>query len=137
MFMLLWPVLQAERRTVVAALVARGFADVSLPAVRLLHELRARPTTIQALAKAAGVTKQFCARELTKLARGGLVLVQDSLTDMRACEVSIRPDGVRALATVSAAKTALDAAMAQRLGKTDAAHLRRIVARLAPKPADR
>ncbi len=134
MFMLLSPVLQAEREAVVAALVARGFADVSLPALRLLYELRGGSVTIQGLARAAGVTKQFCARELKKLAQGGLVLVQDSLTDMRAREVSIEPDGLRALVTVSAAQAALDKVLAQRLGRTDASHLRRIVARLASKP---
>ncbi len=128
---LLNAVVQREREALVAALARRGFAGVSLPAVRLLAEVKAGPKSVQALADATGTTKQFCGREVKRLADAGYLGVHPSDEDRRALVVSLLERGRRLMAAAREVKHELDAGIARRLGERDARLLRRLLARLA------
>ncbi len=126
---------QRERDALVRALQAHGFDGIALPEVRLLAELKAEPRSIQALADATATTKQYCAREVTKLEEAGFVSRAASAGDRRMILVSLRARGRRLLDATRAAKHALDAAVARRLGNQEARTLRRLLARLLDEPA--
>jgi DNA-binding MarR family transcriptional regulator len=127
---LLNAVTQRQRDALVAALTRRGFAGVALPAVRLLAELTQGARSVQALADATATTKQFCAREVKRLAQGGYVTLANSVEDRRVTLVLLTTTGRRLMAAVRQAKRELDGVIAQRLGAADARTLRRLLARL-------
>jgi DNA-binding MarR family transcriptional regulator len=127
---LLNAVTQRQRDALVAALTRRGFAGVALPGVRLLAELTQGARSVQALADATATTKQFCAREVKRLAQGGYVTLANSVEDRRVTLVLLTTTGRRLMAAVRQAKRELDGVIAQRLGAADARTLRRLLARL-------
>ncbi len=130
---LLSVVTQNEREALVAALERRGFHGVSLPAVRLLAELKDAPKSVQSLADATGTTKQFCAREVKRLDEAGYLEVAPSEEDRRAVVVSLGPHGRRLMAAARDIKRELDGAIVRRLGEKDARVLRTLLARLAAR----
>jgi DNA-binding MarR family transcriptional regulator len=127
---------QRERDALVRALVARGFAGIGLPEVRLLAELGEEARSIKALAAATATTKQYCGREVKKLAGEGYVSMAESTGDRRVILVSLRARGRRLLDAARVAKHELDGAVARRLGGKDAHALRRLLVRLVDGPTD-
>jgi DNA-binding MarR family transcriptional regulator len=121
---------QRERATLVAALSARGFDDIALPGARLLAALREGDASIQTLADATDTTKQFCAREVQKLATARYVRLATSKEDRRVTLVSLAPRGHDLLEASRATKRELDQTVSKKLGAQNARTLRRLLARL-------
>ncbi|MEQ1502260.1 MAG: MarR family winged helix-turn-helix transcriptional regulator [Myxococcota bacterium] len=123
-----------ERETLAIRMRERGFDGVATPELRLLAELRDGPRSIQALARSSGTTKQFCAREVRKLAALGCVATGPGADDRRTVEVTLAPRGTAALIAAAEVKRELDRAIDARLGPDDARTLRGLLVRLLADP---
>ncbi|AKV02642.1 hypothetical protein AKJ09_09305 [Labilithrix luteola] len=122
---------QRQRERLLVALEARGFEGIAMPEVRLAKELEQRgPSSIQTLADATETTKQFCAREVKKLERGGYVVSKASQGDRRVTLVGLAPKGQRLLEAVHDVKSELDGGIAEKLGGPNATRLRTLLERL-------
>lgn len=122
---------QRQRESLLAALEARGFEGIAMPEMRLLKELDHRgPSSIQALAVATETTKQFCAREVKKLERGGYLVITSNEGDRRVTLVAIGSNGRRLLEVINDVKSELDSVIEAKLGDESAEELRSLLERL-------
>lgn len=78
---------RAERMTTLERLHALGWSDVSLADTGLLANLDTAGSTITALARRSGITRQAASQQIATLERQGLVQRMDSPADARAAIV--------------------------------------------------
>ena len=87
---------RAEATATLERIHARGYSEVSLTDTNLLANLDTDGSTITALARRAGVTRQAASQQVTALERSGYVQRQASGSDARAVIV-IQTERGRAL----------------------------------------
>jgi DNA-binding MarR family transcriptional regulator len=126
-FTLLTSVANQQRDALAETLRRRGFDGIGLPGFRLVAELERGERSVQGLAAATGTTKQFCAREVHRLAEEGYLTLQSSEDDRRVTLISPSERGRRFMAAVREVKHELDSAIVKRLGASDARRFRRML----------
>jgi DNA-binding MarR family transcriptional regulator len=88
---------RAETTETLRRLQARGYRDISLQDTNLLANLDTEGTTITALARRAGVTRQAASQQVAALARKGYVTRRADRSDARAVVVRHTAKGRRLL----------------------------------------
>lgn len=100
----------------IAALRARGYADLTLAHISLLPHLDSNGTRVTMLAERAGMTKQGAGQLVRDLERLGYLQRAPDPTDGRAQLVTFTPAGARLLAHAVEVVGELDAEYARLLG---------------------
>jgi DNA-binding MarR family transcriptional regulator len=107
---------RAERAATLRQLQEQGYADVSLGDTNLLANLDTEGTTVTALARRAGVTRQAASQQVAALESAGYVERRPSETDGRAVVVVQTARGRALLAEALDVVEALEAEYAAVLG---------------------
>lgn len=116
---------RAETSATLEAIRRVGFDDVSLVDTNLLANLDTGGTTISALARRAGVTRQAASQQVAALVRSGYVQTRASKTDGRATVVIQTAKGRKLLDTALDVVEDLERSYADVLGAKDLAALKR------------
>lgn len=107
---------RAETTATLDGIRRRGFGDISLSDAGLLANLDTEGTSISALARRAGVTRQAASQQLAGLERAGYVERRSSSTDGRAVLIIQTPRGRDLLAAALDVVDELEASYAEHLG---------------------
>lgn len=107
---------RAETTETLERIHARGYTDVSLTDTNLLANLDTEGTTITALARRAGVTRQAASQQVAALERLGYVERRPSPDDARAAVIYQSARGRRLLNDALDIVAALEADYAKHLG---------------------
>jgi DNA-binding MarR family transcriptional regulator len=123
--------LRVYNKTLVTALVARGFRDFSAAFPQILSNLDTQGTRIGVLAARAGLTRQAAGQLVAEIERCGYVQRRAAPDDARAIVVRFTPRGRRLLETVLELVEATEARFAAVLGQASFEHLKTELAVLA------
>lgn len=115
---------RAETTTTLERVQQLGYTDVSLADTNLLANLDTEGTSISALARRAGVTRQAVSQQVAGLERAGYVERRPSETDGRAVSVIQTPRGRALLADALGIVEDLEAGYAEHLGDARLADLK-------------
>ncbi len=107
---------RAETMTTLERIHQRGYSDISLGDTNLLANLDTEGTSISALARRAGVTRQAASQQVAALERARYVERRDSDTDGRAVIIVQTPRGRALLEDALDIVQDLEAAYAEHLG---------------------
>jgi DNA-binding MarR family transcriptional regulator len=121
---------QAERRDTLSRLRQRGYADVTHADTALLASLDTDDTTISALARRCGVTRQAASQQLALLERKGYVSRQPDPGDSRAVLVRRTGRGHALLRDALEVVAGIEAQYAEHLGAERLAALKELLADL-------
>jgi DNA-binding MarR family transcriptional regulator len=121
---------QAERRETLAALRQRGYTDVTHTDTALLASLDTDDTTISALARRCGITRQAASQQLALLERKGYVSREPDPADSRAVLVRRTEKGQALLHDALAIVADIEAGYAAHLGTERVAELKALLADL-------
>jgi DNA-binding MarR family transcriptional regulator len=121
---------QAERRETLARLRQRGYADVTHADTALLASLDTDDTTISALARRCGVTRQAASQQLALLEKKGYVRREPDPGDSRAVLVRRTGDGQALLRDALEVVAGIESEYAQHLGAERFAALKVLLADL-------
>lgn len=105
-----------EQTATLTAIHEAGFTDITLVDTNLLANLDTEGSTVTALARRAGVTRQAASQQVAALERLGYVERRPSDTDRRAVVVIQTAKGRDLLATALDVVSALEAAYEAELG---------------------
>lgn len=128
LYRLLFRASRAEVTATLDGIHARGFADVSMADTNLLANLDTEGTTISALARRAGISRQAASQQIVTLERAGYVERRPSEADARAVIVIQTERGRALLRCALDVVEGLEADYAHRLGPE---RLRQLKAALA------
>ncbi|MCF2528076.1 MarR family transcriptional regulator [Yinghuangia sp. KLBMP8922] len=121
---------RAMETSVVDALAAAGYGDLTVAQGRLFARIGPGGTRISELAEQARVTKQTAGFLVDQLERAGYVRRVPDPADARARLVQIAPRGEAAVAVARVAEAETEAAWTKHLGKRSSSQLRTALIRL-------
>src|SRR5579859_2580452 len=121
---------QAERRDTLARLRQAGYTDVTHADTALLASLDTDDTTISALARRCGITRQAASQQLALLERKGYVSREPDPGDSRAVLVRRTARGQALLHDALEAVADIEAEYAEHLGAERLAALKELLADL-------
>jgi DNA-binding MarR family transcriptional regulator len=130
MYRLLLRASQAERRGTLARLRQRGYTDVTHTDTALLANLDTDDTTISALARRCGVTRQAAGQQLALLERKGYVSSEPHPGDSRAMLISRTEKGHALLHDALEIVADIETEYANHLGAGRIAQLKALLADL-------
>jgi DNA-binding MarR family transcriptional regulator len=130
LYRLLMRASRAEAAETLARINRRGHADITLTDTNLLSNLDTEGTTISALARRGGVTRQAAGQQLTALERAGYVERRPDPTDGRAVLIGQTKKGQLLLRDAIEVVSALEAEYAEHLGTDRLAALKDSLAAL-------
>jgi DNA-binding MarR family transcriptional regulator len=107
---------RAERTHTLQRLVQRGYTDVTITDTALLANLDVEGTTITALARRSGITRQAASQQVAVLEREGYVRREADSIDNRAIRVQRTQRGHGLLESALEIVAALEADYARHLG---------------------
>src|SRR5579859_15316 len=119
---------QAERRETLARLRQRGYTDVTHTDTALLANLDTDDTTISALARRSGITRQAASQQLALLEKKGYVSRQPDPGDSRATLVRRTTKGQSLLRDALEVVAGIEADYAEHLGSRRLADLKELLA---------
>ena len=125
LYRLLLRATRAETTTTIDRLQARGYLDVSLTDSNLLANLDTEGTTISALARRAGVSRQAASQQVAALERSGYVERLTSPTDARASVIIQSKRGTQLLNDALDIVEQLESSYADHLGDAGLRRLKR------------
>lgn len=120
----------AERRETLARLRQRGYTDVTHTDTALLASLDTDDTTISALARRCGITRQAASQQLALLDRKGYITRKPDPADSRAILVSRTPKGEALLRDALQMVADIEAEYATHLGRERMTELKALLADL-------
>jgi DNA-binding MarR family transcriptional regulator len=118
---------QAERRETLARLRHRGYADVTHADTALLASLDTADTTISALARRCGITRQAASQQAALLERKGYVTREPDPADSRATLVGRTAKGNALLADALQIVADIESGYAEHLGAERLAALKELL----------
>ena len=118
---------QAERRETLARLRQRGYTDVTHADTALLANLDTDDTTISALARRCGITRQAASQQLALLDRKGYVSREPDPGDSRAVLVRRTDKGQALLRDALQVVADIEAGYAGHLGAQQVAELKALL----------
>jgi DNA-binding MarR family transcriptional regulator len=121
---------RAETTTTLERVRRLGYADISLGDANLLANLDTEGTSISALARRTGVTRQAASQQIAALERAGYVQRRASETDGRAVIIVQTPRGRALLADALDIVEDLEAFYAEHLGQARLASLKKSLSSL-------
>lgn len=121
---------RAETTATLDGIRRRGFGDISLGDAGLLANLDTEGTSISALARRAGVTRQAASQQVAGLERAGYVERKSSSTDGRAVLIIQTQRGRDLLAAALDVVDELEASYAGHLGESGLKELKGTLASL-------
>lgn len=124
---------RAETTATLRLVQARGYGDVSLSDTNLLANLDTEGTTVTALARRAGITRQAASQQVWALERAGYVQRRPSASDGRAVVVVQTARGRALLADALDVVEALEAEYARLLNPERLASLKEALAALVER----
>jgi DNA-binding MarR family transcriptional regulator len=121
---------RAETTATLEGIHQRGYTDISLTDTNLLANLDTDGTTISALARRAGVTRQAASQQIAALELAGYVERRPSDTDGRAVVIVQTAAGRSLLEDALEIVDDLERVYAEHLGDTRLAHLKQALSSL-------